>query len=85
MGRTIPTFTNQIEREIASLTRFRQALRGADREAFDRLCDYARLHKTSGGLACKPVPFETMLLLMLIEQEKKIMQLEKTKSKKILQ
>lgn len=79
MGRTVPTFTHLIEQEISSLKNLRRALRGRDREAFDRLCNYVRMHKTSGGLACRPVPFETMLLLMLIEQEKRII-LEKRKS-----
>ena len=50
--------------------KFRRALRKEDQEVFDQLFEKARLHAEAGGSAGSPWPFETILISMLLEQEK---------------
>ena len=52
-------------------------MRKEDREALDRLFDYARLHAAEAGYAGRLYPFETLLMTMLLEQEKRIQELER--------
>jgi hypothetical protein len=45
-------------------------LRKEDQEVFDSLFEKARLRAKAGGSALRPWPFETMLISILLEQEK---------------
>jgi len=75
MGRTIATTVQQIQAEEGLLQAFRRALREEDRPAFDRLWRYARYHGVPISMANRPVPFEAILVAMLVELDKKIEQL----------
>ena len=44
MGRTVPTFTNIIDSEISSWSKYRRGLRKEDQEVFDDVFRAARLH-----------------------------------------
>ena len=72
MGRTLPTFNLYLERQIEEWAPFRRALRREDREMFDRLFAFAKRHMAEAAAAARPVPFESMLLAMLLEQQKTI-------------
>lgn len=76
MGRTVPTFTMSLERELRSWSAYRRALRREDQEAFDRLFASARQHLAESAAAARPIPFEAMLLSMLLEQQKEIARLK---------
>ncbi|MBE7486702.1 hypothetical protein HS121_00365 [bacterium] len=76
MGRTIPTFTNYLENEISSWTSFRRALTREDREAFDQLFRYAKLHIAEASCAARPIPFDALVLAILLEQQKEIRRLK---------
>ena len=41
-----------------------------DQQVFDRLFEKARFHAEAGGSASRPWPFETILISILLEQEK---------------
>ena len=78
MGRTLPSFMQLIINEQAALGKFRRALRAEDRRAFDDLFAAARTHVAACAYASRALPFEVMLLAMLIEEHKQVMQLRET-------
>lgn len=77
MGRTVATFTQLVLQEIDRWQKFRRALRKEDQDALDDLLAAAKFHAASAAYASRVVPFETMLLSMLIEQQKQIQSLRK--------
>jgi hypothetical protein len=54
-----------------------KALRTDDREAFERLTDACRNHASAGSNATRPEVFEAMVMSVLLEQEKRLIRLEK--------
>lgn len=72
MGRTLPTFNTWLEEEQASWRGFRRALRREDQEAFDRLFGLAKAHMAEAAAAARPIPFDSFLLCVLLEQQKEI-------------
>lgn len=69
MGRTVPTFNTYLQDEIASWAPFRRALRAGQKEAFDRLFTKARAHTAEATSAARPLPFDAILMAILLEQE----------------
>jgi len=76
MGRTLATFTQLVQHEIDSWSRYRRALRREDQQALDALFAAARHHAPAGAYLARETPFEVMLLSMLIEQHKDVMTLQ---------
>jgi hypothetical protein len=76
MGRTVPTMTQVIQNEEESWAPFRRALRAQDRPAFDRLFAAARHYAAVSNYVSRPVPFEAIVLSMLLEAMKAIQRLE---------
>jgi hypothetical protein len=70
MGRTVLPFSQALEREYQDWKKFRRGLRREDQEVLDRLFDMARIHVQAGVYASRPWPLETILISILIEQEK---------------
>lgn len=70
MGRTVLPYSHVWEEERSRWLKFRRALRKEDQAHFDRLFESARLHLQAGVYASNPWPLESMLLSMLLEQEK---------------
>lgn len=77
MGRTVPTFTNIIESELASWSKFRRGLRKEDQEMFDDLFRAAKIHLAENFYAMRTIPFESIAVSMLLEQHKRIARIEK--------
>ncbi len=76
MGRTVPTFTNIIDDELASWSKYRRGLRKEDQEIFDNLFRAPRLHPAENFYAMRTIPFESITISMLLEQHKLIKQLQ---------
>jgi hypothetical protein len=76
MGRTLATANQLILDEQQAFTDFRRALRRLDQRHFDTLFAGARKHIAAIGQAGHALPFEVILLAMLVEQEKRIAALE---------
>jgi len=76
MGRTVPTFTNLIDEELASWSKFRRGLRKDDQEVFDGIFRVAKLHLAENFYAMRAVPFESMIMSIILEQQKTIKRLE---------
>lgn len=75
MGRTLPTATQIFLQEQESFSRFRRALRRSDQLALDDLFANARQHMAAMAYAAHALPFETILLAMLLEEHKEVMRL----------
>jgi hypothetical protein len=75
MGRTVLPFSRILEQEVQEWRKFRRGLRKEDQQFLDRLFEEARLHVQAGVYASKPWPFETILISILLEHEKAIVEL----------
>lgn len=75
MGRTLPSITQAFLQEQDSLLRFRRALRREDQLALDDLLAASRRHLAAAAYASHMLPFEIMLLAMLVEEHKELMRL----------
>ena len=72
MGRTLATFTQLVQMETERWAKFRRALRREDQEAFDALMSAARYHAAAGAYASDALPFEVMIVAMLVAQQREI-------------
>ncbi len=70
MGRTLPSITQEFLNHHSSYVRFRRALRRSDQLVLDELFANARNHLAAAAYAANPMPMETFLLAMLLEQHK---------------
>lgn len=75
MGRTLPSITQAFLNEQQSLSRYRRALRLEDQRALDDLLGSSRRHLAAAAYASHLLPFEIMLLSMLVEEHKQVLQL----------
>ncbi len=76
MGRTLPSITQAFLGEQEALTRFRRALRRSDKLALDDILVAARQHLAAAAYAAHPLPFESFLLAMLLEEHKRVLRLQ---------
>ena len=77
MGRTVPTFTMVIQAEMETWSKFRRGLRKEDQEALDELFRAARMQLASSAYAARPIPFESIVMSMLIMQQRVIKELQR--------
>jgi hypothetical protein len=77
MGKTLPPFSQLIEYERRRWAPFKRALPKEDHAIFDRLFDCAKLHIQAGVMVSRPWPFETIVMAVLLEQEKRIEEMVK--------
>ena len=75
MGRTVLPFSRVLEQEAQEWRKFRRGLRKEDQQFLDRLFEEARLHVQAGVYASRPWPFETILISILLEHEKALVEL----------
>jgi hypothetical protein len=61
---------------LTSWSKFRRGLRKEDQELFDEIFRAAKLHLAENFYAMRAVPFESMMMSILVEQQKRIKQLE---------
>ena len=77
MGKTVESYRMALDIELQSWSGFAKALRSDDREAFERLTDACRNHASAGSNSTRPEVFEAMVMSVLLEQEKKLIRVEK--------
>lgn len=75
MGRTLATAHQLILEEQRAFADFYRALRRSDQLVFSELFAQARKHSAAIAMAAHALPFEAMLLAMLLEESKKNAQL----------
>jgi len=76
MGRTVPTFTNIIDSELASWSKYRHGLRKEDQELFDDLFRAAKQQLAANFYAMRVIPFESIMMSIAVEQRKLIRRLQ---------
>ena len=76
MGKTLPPFSQLIEYERRRWAPLKRALPKADQALFDRLFDCAKLHIQAGVMVARPWPFETIVMAIVLEQQKQLERLE---------
>jgi hypothetical protein len=77
MGKTVESYRIALDMEIQTWNGFAKALRSDDREAFEQMTDACRNHASAGSNATRPEIFEPMAMSILLEQQKKLIRLEK--------
>ena len=75
MSPRMMTFSQMIEQERRRWTPFRLALSKEDQEAFDRMFACAKQQVQADVQLWRPWPFETIVMAILWEQEKRVGQL----------
>jgi hypothetical protein len=75
MGRTLASITQAFLDEESSFAKFRRALRRSDQLVLDDLFASARQHLAAAAYASHALPFETILLCMLLEEHKEVIRL----------
>ena len=78
MGRTVPTFTNIIDSELASWSKFRRGLRKEDQKLFDEMFSSAKKHLAENFYAMRVIPFESIIMSIVLDQYRHIGRLEQT-------
>jgi hypothetical protein len=77
MGRTLSTFTMQVNQALEEWSKFKRALRKQDQEILETLFADARYHAQAGAYLAPVDAFAAMLLSMLLEERKSRLALEK--------
>ena len=75
MGRTVPTFTQVIQKEVESWSKFRRGLRKEDQELFDEMFRAPRIHLAASTYTMREIPFESVAMAIMLEQRKEIREL----------
>ena len=76
MGRNNDTFTLIVDQYRETWNKFRRGLRLEDQLLFDEMWRAPKLHLAASAFLVNAVPMETIFMAMLLEQHKKIKQLE---------
>lgn len=76
MGRTNPTFRDYLRRFEEDHQPYRRALRRQHQEDFDRLLERASKHSSAAGQQNSKDPDHTILLSMLLSQERELQRLQ---------
>jgi hypothetical protein len=75
LGRTVPSYRQALETEIARWETFRRALRGKEAEAFDKMMNACRMHASAAGMATRPILSEAMFMSILLSQQRELMEI----------
>ncbi len=77
MGKAVEFFWVALEDEINRWSGFERALRKPDREAFDELICAFRSYASECSNSSNPIVFESMVISILLDRQKRILALEK--------
>jgi hypothetical protein len=72
VGKTLPPFSQLIEYERRRWAPCKRTLAKEEQAGVDKLFDCAKLHIQAGVMVSRPWPFETMVMTILLEHEKRI-------------
>ncbi len=77
MGKSVPTFRQELQRIISDWSKFRKALRKEEREAFDEIMLGAKKHAAAAQYQANPDPMESVFISMLLEQQLELRRLKR--------
>ncbi len=75
MGRTVPTYRLQLEKERRRWGIFRAALRADEQPAFDNLFVYARTYADAASAVARPCASEALFMSMILGLYQEVLQL----------
>jgi hypothetical protein len=76
MGRTCPTYVEQVRQLTEKWSKFRRCLRREDQVEFDRLLRSVRYYSPSSTYQCSDDPREPVVLSILLDLQKRLAQIE---------
>ena len=76
MSRTLPLYSDMIQKDEDALARFRRALRKSDQLAFDDLIKPAKKHFEIAEKTTELLSFEKLLLCIVLEEHKEVIRLK---------
>ena len=76
MGRTVPTFRQWLNAECEEWIKMKAMLSQEERKALKELLDVAQTRSDAGSIVPRPLPSETMFMLMLVHLKAKVNELE---------
>ena len=79
MGRTVPTFRQWLNAECEEWIKMKVVLPEVERKALRELLDAALTRSDAGSIVPRPLPSETMFMLMLVHLEAKLNEFEERK------
>jgi hypothetical protein len=65
-----------LQQEMESWSKFRRGLRLEDQQALDELFRAARLQLAGSAYAARPIPFESIVMSMLVMQHRRLDELQ---------
>ncbi len=65
-----------VQAEMDTWSKFRRGLRKEDQDALDELFRSARMQLAGSAYAARPIPFESIVMSMLIMQQRMIRELQ---------
>ncbi len=77
MGRTVPTYRRQLDKEQQRWLIFRAALRAEEQPIFDALFQHSRDYADAGSAAARACPSEALFMSMLVGLCKEVLRLRK--------
>jgi len=78
LGRTVPSYRQALDAEIARWDGFRKALRGKNIEAFDKMMNACKAYASAGGMATRTILAEAMFMSILLSQQKELMEIRES-------
>lgn len=76
MGRTVPTFRQWLNAECEEWIKMKTMLPEEERRALKELLDVAQTRSDAGSIVPRPLPSETMFMLMLVHLKARVDTLE---------
>jgi len=76
MGRTVPTVRQLLNEEYQDWIKMRAMLPPEERKALKELLDAALTRSDAGSIVPRPIPSETMFMLMLVHLKARVDELE---------
>ena len=76
MGRTVPTYIEQLAAITEKWAKFRRALRREDQLHFDRLLRSVRQYSPSATYQCSDDPRESVMVSILLDLQKRLAAIE---------
>ncbi|MEF8874952.1 MAG: hypothetical protein V5A88_09850 [Candidatus Thermoplasmatota archaeon] len=77
MGKSVPTFREELEKIESDWRNYRDILRGKEKKMFDELFEKARKHTSAAQSQANPDPVESILFSILLEQQMEIDRLKR--------
>jgi len=82
MGRTVPTFRQWLNAEYQEWMKMKVMLPEEERRALKELLDAAVTRSDAGSIVPRPIPSETMFMLMLVHLKARVNEVEERMNEK---